>query len=145
MKKILLSIYLSIPLLCSGDVYYTKTTIEVAEQLRLPATLYKLRDKVRDFFEYYTISDKIDEQELRAHDLNYKAQVIQDIDISTEELLQERFDREFERIDRELFAGAQKLDQEEAPFAKKAAFIKTVKADAEQSINALIERYKKRR
>lgn len=121
--------------------FYTKTTIQVAEQLKFPALIYSLRDKAQDFIIQHIINDTLDVQALHARDLNYRASGLEYMDDNAELLMQERFDREFERIDRELLAGAQKLDREEAPFEKKAAFVKTVGTDAIESIKALIASY----
>lgn len=126
-----------------GQPFYNKTTIQVAEQLKLPKTLYGLRDKAQDFIIHYRIENSLDVQSLRTKDLNYRASGLEFMDVEEELALQERFDREFERIDRELLSGARLLDLEEASFQKKADFIKLVKADAIRSINSLIARYRK--
>lgn len=120
------------------------TTIEVAEfKEHYPQFITRMRDKAMDFLKVKEIGMAVDVQALRSRDLWNEANYFEDQDFYAYEDMDERFDNEFERIDRKFIAVADRLDDEEAPDKVKAQFVKSLKADANASINALIERYKK--
>ncbi len=122
---------------------HAKTTVEVAEQLGVPKVLYNLRAKAQRALTRIGVDMALDVQELRSKDLTYRAEGLQNADHGTILDIEERFDREFERIDRELLQGANRLDDEDAPYSKKAAFVTDVQTDAEVSINELLQSYQK--
>lgn len=140
MKKLVIaSLILGTHFLC----LYPRTTIQVAELLGYPKLIYRLRADAQEELAELGIEMNLDVQELRAKDLMNRAEGLEYKEKGGILAAEERMDREFERIDRKLTAGANRLDDEDAPYEKKAAFIYDVMDDAEASIRSLLNRYRR--
>jgi hypothetical protein len=120
---------------------YTRTTVEVASYLNYPKFIIGLRNKVEDFLTSKKINMMLDVQELQAKDLNYRATALGEEYKYDYYGLEERFDREFERLSKKLILTAERLDQEGAPLKEKSQFIESMKQEAEESIDQLIRRF----
>lgn len=107
-----------------------------------PRFIFKLRAKAQDFLRNKEINMAVTLQELLSKGLRNKANYYADAHFYVLNAMTYEFDKEFERLDKKYDVIGSRLDEENAPDKIKAQFIQALKADAQASINAMIERYK---
>ncbi len=142
MKKIVFLFTFLVGVPCSGALE-SRLTVAIAARLSYPATMIRLRNNVHDVLKKIKISMLVDVQELYAQDLTYRARVATDVNQEEFQHIADRFDREFERINRIFILATAGLDERDAPVKEKEQFILDLKREAEDTIEALLRSYKK--
>lgn len=122
---------------------FALTTNQMAEKLHYPTFIDVLGDKVQDFLKAKEITMAVDVQHLRRHNLMNEGNYFENVDADLYDIIDERFEDEFIRLDEKYDRIAERLDDEDATDSVKANFIKALKAEATASMNALMEHYKR--
>lgn len=142
MKKLVIFSLASFCIFLSNS-FESRLTVATAARLSYPGTMVLLRNKVHDFLDKLKVSMLVDVQSLRSKNLVYQAVGAAETDKDIYNSIQNRFDREFERISRKFILTARELDELEAPVKDKEQFINNLKQEATASIDALLRSYGK--
>ena len=120
------------------------TTFSLAEKIEhYPTFINNLRGKVQDFLKIQEINNAVAVQDHYARNLLNQGDYFEDLRASAYEEMDDRFTKAFERLDSKLIETAKLLDTELAPNKTKVLFIRSLEAEANASIDALMRRYKK--
>lgn len=123
---------------------YADTTYSLAEKIEhYPTFINNLRGKVHDFLKTQEIGMQVDIQDKYSQNLVHQAEYLENRDRDAYENIDDIFTQALERLDSKLIETAKLLDTTNTTNKAKVQFIRSMKDDANASINALIKRYSK--
>lgn len=125
-----------------GRVYSRKTTSIAAEQ-GYPQFITGLRNKAEDFLTQEKIRMLVEIDDLREHDLDYRADEFFDLSKAAYFELEDDIDSMFDNISKAFLSRAADLDRKNAPEKEKIALVKKTKEQAYHTVMNELKKYER--